>query len=154
MLDRRYRRRWLALALTAATAAGCGALRVNISGDAMAPALKDGESALATRSFDTLARGDIVAFRYPKDESKDFVKRIVGVPGDRIESSSGAILLNGQPLAEPYVAEQNRSVDSWGPVTVSDGQYFMMGDNRRNSSDSRSWGLVRRDAIWAKVLLH
>jgi signal peptidase I len=153
MRDRHYRKIWRGLALVLAIATGCGVLRVNIDGEAMAPTLKDGESALATRTFDTLARGDIVSFRYPKDESKSFLKRIVGVPGDRIESKNGSILVDGRPLVEPYVAEANRSADSWGPVTVPDGQYFMMGDNRRNSSDSRSWGLVRRDAIWAKVLL-
>jgi len=143
----------LGLALVLVVAKGCGTLRFDIEGEAMAPTLKNGESTLATRSFDTLARGDIVGMRYPKDESKSFVKRIVGMPGDRIESNSGRILVNGQPLDEPYVAEANRSADSWGPVTVPDGQYFMMGDNRRNSSDSRTWGLVRREAIWAKVLL-
>ena len=98
-----------------------------------------------------LLRGDIVAFRYPKDESKSFVKRIVGVPGERIESTNGAIAINGRRLAEPYVDDANRSHDSWGPITVPEGQFFVMGDNRLNSSDSRTWGLVRRDAIWAKV---
>ena len=132
---------------------GCGQSRLDINGDAMAPTLKDGERAFATRTFDTLMRGDIVAFRYPKDESKSFVKRIVGLPGDRIESTSGAIAINGQPLAESYVAEENRSRDSWGPVMVPDGHYFVLGDNRRNSSDSRSWGMVRQDAIWGKVIL-
>jgi signal peptidase I len=132
-------------------AAGCDRSRLDINGDAMAPTLKDGERAFATRTFDTLARGDIVAFRYPKDESRSFVKRIVGLPGERIESTSGAIAIDGQPLAEPYVADVNRSADSWGPITVPEGQFFVLGDNRRNSSDSRTWGLVRRDAIWAKV---
>ena len=143
----------LGLAFVLVVATGCGTLRVNIEGEAMAPTLKNGESALATRTVDPLKPGDVVAFRYPKDESKSFVKRIVGMPGDRIESNSGSILVNGQTLDEPYVADANRSPDSWGPVTIPDGQYFMMGDNRRNSSDSRTWGLVRRDAIWAKVLL-
>ena len=141
----------VSLALVVAT--GCDQSRLDINGDAMAPTLKDGEQALAKRTFDTLMRGDIVAFRYPKDESKSFVKRIVGLPGDRIESTSGAIAINGQPLDEPYVADANRSHDSWGPITVPDGQFFVLGDNRRNSSDSRTWGLVRQDAIWAKVVL-
>ena len=154
MQDRHYRKTWLGLALVLVIATGCGVTRINILGEAMAPTLEDGESALATRAFDTLARGDIVALRYPKDESKSFVKRIIGVPGDRLESSNGSIRIDGRPLDEPYVAEANRSLDSWGPVTVPDGQYFTMGDNRRNSSDSRTWGLVRREAIWAKVLLH
>jgi signal peptidase I len=91
--------------------------------------------------------------RDPKDESKSFVKRIVGLPGDEIQSTNGSILINGLPFPEPYVVEANRSVDSWGPIKVPAGQYFMMGDNRRNSSDSRFWGLVRGEAIWAKVIL-
>ena len=153
MWDRHDRTMWLRLGLVLVIAAGCGTLRVDIAGEAMAPTLRNGESALATRTFDQLTRGDIVAFRYPKDESKNFVKRIIGVPGDLIESSNGSIQVDGRPLVEPYVAETNRSLDTWGPVTVPDGQYFMMGDNRRNSSDSRSWGLVHREAIWAKVLL-
>jgi signal peptidase I len=119
----------------------------------MAPTLKNGDSALATRSFTDLTRGDIVGFRYPKDESKSFVQRIIGQPGDRIEMKDGRVAINDRQLDEPYVAEANRSHDSWGPVTVAAGQYFLMGDNRRNSSDSRSWGLVRRDAIWAKLII-
>jgi signal peptidase I len=132
---------------------GCGALRVDIVGEAMAPTLRNGESALATRTFDTLQRGDIVGFRYPKDESKSFVQRIVALPGERIESRDGNVVVNGKALGESYVADANRSIDSWGPEVVPAGSYFMMGDNRRNSSDSRTWGAVRREAIWAKVLL-
>ena len=74
-------------------AAGCGALRVDIVGEAMAPTLRNGESALATRSFEQLRRGDIVGFRYPREESKNFVQRIVGLPGDvplAVESSTAA----------------------------------------------------------------
>jgi signal peptidase I len=96
-------------------------------------------------------RGDIVGFKYPKDESKSFVQRIIALPGERIESRAGVIVIDGQPLVESYVAEANRTTDSWGPRTLPSDQYFVMGDNRRNSSDSRTWGFVRRDAIWAKV---
>ncbi len=143
-------RRALLLMLLAASA-GCGMLRVNILGHAMSPTLRDGESAFATRQFETLERGEIVAFRYPKDESKSFVKRIVGMPGDRIESKAGRILIDGAALTESYVVETNRSGDTWGPVVLGADEYFMMGDNRSNSSDSRHWGAVRRDAIWAKL---
>lgn len=124
---------------------------VKNEGQAMAPTLNDGDSALVSRRFETIERGDIIAFRFPKDESRNFLKRVVALPGDRIESIDGRIHVNGAPLAEPYVAEGNRSADSWGPVVVEADQYFVMGDNRRNSSDSRHWGPVRRDAIWGKV---
>jgi signal peptidase I len=127
-------------------------LRVNIMGDAMAPTLNDGDSAIATRRFDRLDRGDIVALRYPRDELKSFVKRIVGLPGERIEMADGRVSIDGRPLDEPYVLDANRSRDTWGPRTVPDGEYFVMGDNRRNSSDSRSWGTVTHGAIWAKIV--
>ena len=140
------------LIIAAVAVSACGAMSVKISGNAMSPTLKDGESALATRSFDSLSHGDIVAFRYPKDESKSFVQRIIALPGDRIESRDGNITLNGTRLEEPYVTDANRSMDSWGPVVVPAEHYFMMGDHRNNSMDSRAWGLVQRKAVWAKVL--
>jgi signal peptidase I len=109
------------LAAVLVMAAGCDAVRVNIAGEAMAPVLIDGESALASRTVDPLTRGDIVGFRYPKDESKNFVKRIIGLPGERIESKGGQITVDGQPLAEPYVADGNRSRYYLGPITVPEG---------------------------------
>lgn len=141
----------LVLTVIVATSA-CGMLRVDVVGEAMSPTLRNGESALATKSIDDLTRGDIVGFRYPRDETKSFVMRLVGLPGETIESSDGGVSVDGQTLSEPYVVAVNRSVDTWGPVRVPEGQYFVMGDNRANSSDSRHWGLVRRESIWAKVI--
>lgn len=138
------------MGLAVLLSAACG--RVKVAGDAMAPTLTDGESVMVTRSLEPLERGDIVVFKYPPDESRSFMKRIVGLPGEQIEARAGAIVLNGRPLEERYVLDTNRSLDSWGPVKLADGEYFMLGDNRRNSSDSRSWGTVRRDLIWAKVM--
>ena len=145
------RTKWVCLAVILVIAAGC-TRKLNISGQAMSPTLKDGETALATPTLGTLVRGDIVGFRYPQDESKSFVKRIIGLPGEQIRSVNGRILINDKPLDEPYVIEANRISDSWGPITIPEGKYFMMGDNRGNSSDSRVWGLVGRDAIWAKIV--
>src|SRR5262245_33870628 len=145
------RNRWICLAVVLVVASGC-TRQLNISGRAMEPTLMDGEKVLASRAIGTLVRGDIVGFRYPQDESKSFVKRIIGLPGEHIRSANGRIMINDKPLAEPYVVEANRAADSWGPITIPEGKYFMMGDNRGNSSDSRSWGAVSRDAIWAKVV--
>jgi signal peptidase I len=131
---------------------GCGVLQVNVSGNAMAPTLKNGEKAMATRTIDQLNRGDIVGFKNPKDETKNFVMRVVGLPGERIESIAGKVSINGQLLSEAYVVTENHSNDTWGPMTIPKGEFFMMGDNRRNSSDSRIWGTVPREAIWAKVI--
>jgi signal peptidase I len=118
----------------------------------MAPTLKNGEKAMATRTIDQLNRGDIVGFKNPKDETKNFVMRVVGLPGERIESIAGKVSINGQLLSEAYVVTENHSNDTWGPMTIPKGEFFMMGDNRRNSSDSRIWGTVPREAIWAKVI--
>ena len=118
----------------------------------MEPTLKDGERGFATRVFDRLERGDIVAFKYPRNQSRSFVERIVGLPGERIEMTSGTGVLNGRPLDENYVLDVNRSRETWGPITIADGEYFIMGDNRTHSSDSRTWGTVRRDLIWAQII--
>jgi signal peptidase I len=155
MIPVENRRKWsrLVLAFGLFVVADCGTTRINIAGNAMAPTLKMGDKALATRTFTDLARTDVVGLRYPEDESKSFVERIIGLPGERIAMREGYVFINDKPLDEPYVLETNRSKDSWGPMTVETGNYFVMGDNRKNSSDSRSWGLVRRDAIWAKVII-
>ena len=144
----------LALAMWSAFgAAACDVQRVNINGHSMAPTLADGDWAVADRAISEVNRGDVVAFRWPRDESKSFVQRIVGMPGERIEMKDGRVSINGQPIEEPYVAEANRSQDSWGPRLIPSGEYFTMGDNRRNSSDSRVWGNVTREHIWARVMV-
>lgn len=117
----------------------------------MSPTIKNGERVVMSRPVTAISRGDIVGFRYPADESKNLIQRIVGMPGDRIESVQGRIFIDDTVFEEPYVIDANRLADSWGPVTIPADQYFVMGDNRRNSSDSRSWGLVERRLIWAKV---
>lgn len=98
-------------------------------------------------------RGDIVVFVYPKDHTKDYIKRCVGIPGDVIEVRDKRLYVNGVPQEEPWVKHMDLRIlkrgeglsfdrDNFGPVTVGAGQYFMMGDNRDNSSDSRDWGTV------------
>ena len=141
-----------AVILVLALGSGCGVSTVKIEGHSMEPALADGERAWVTKSVDRVDRGDIVALRWPKDESRSFVQRVVGLPGDAILSADGQISINDKALDEPYVLAANRSKDSWGPIRIPDGQYFVMGDNRRNSSDSRAWGLVRRELVWGRVM--
>ena len=106
-------------------------------------------------------RGDIVVFIYPKDPSKDFIKRLIGVPGDTIEIRNKKILLNGLPYNDKngvYVdnlvipgAVQPR--DNFGPVTVPEGSLFVMGDNRDESYDSRFWGFVSKKDVLGKALI-
>ena len=104
-------------------------------------------------------RGDIVVFKYPEEPERDFIKRVIGLPGETLELKGRTIYINGKPLDEPYVqfiepgqpgapVEGGNEGDvrrKYGPVTVPANQYFMMGDNRDNSQDSRYWGFLPRD---------
>jgi signal peptidase I len=93
----------------------------------------------------TIRRGDIVVFRYPKDPSETFLKRVTAVGGDRLEIRDGVLYVNSQAVQEPYAVHHapiHSQQESWGPTVVPEGQLFVMGDNRDNSSDSRDWGFV------------
>jgi signal peptidase I len=94
-------------------------------------------------------RGEVVVFRYPRDPRRDFVKRVVGLPGERVEIRNGVVYINGSPLEEPYVTI--RSPGSTNPVRLGPEQYYVLGDNRRSSNDSRDWGPVPLDYIIGKV---
>lgn len=101
-------------------------------------------------------RGDVIIFPYPNDPDVDYIKRIVGVPGDVIEIRDKQFYRNGQPIREAYVIHTDPEGvepvrDNYGPVTIPPDKYFVMGDNRDNSMDSRFWGLVDRDSIKAKA---
>lgn len=102
-------------------------------------------------------RGDVIVFEYPKDPSKDYIKRIVGVPGDVIAVRDKQLWRNGELVEEPYAihGDPNRVMgrDDFGPVTVPEDNYFVMGDNRDFSRDSRFWGFVERDLIQGKALI-
>ncbi|MBI3604649.1 MAG: signal peptidase I [Nitrospirae bacterium] len=102
-------------------------------------------------------RGDVVVFKYPKNEKIDFIKRLIGEPGDTIEIRSKQVYINGEPLKEPYSIHSDpltiRERDEFGPVTVPAGKYFMMGDNRDQSLDSRFWGFVSENKIKGKAFL-
>ena len=94
-------------------------------------------------------RGEVIVFRFPKDPSKDFVKRVIGLPGEEVEIVSGTPYIDGVPLEEPYLSTQERS--NMSPLLLGDGEYFVMGDNRRSSNDSRNWGAVPEENILGKV---
>src|SRR5256885_1432689 len=114
-----------------------------------------------------IRRGDIIVFRYPLQPDTDFVKRVIGMPGDTLEIRDKKISVNGKPLDEPYVIHEDstiyplqpalpepyRSRDQFGPYTVPAGQYFAMGDNRDRSSDSRYWGTVPRGMIKGRAFM-
>ena len=114
----------------------------------------------AVIKFGKPQRGDIIVFRFPKDEEKDFIKRIVGIPGDTVQIKHKVVLVNGSPLDDKaYTQRIDSGVidgtinprDNFGPVTVPSESYFVMGDNRDQSLDSRFWGFVREEKIRGKA---
>jgi signal peptidase I len=112
--------------------------------------------------YSEVQRGDIVVFRYPPDIRQNFIKRVIGIPGDRLHLENGVVVRNGVRLLEPYVQHIATTPDAYRDnfpnlpgreVVVPVGQYFVMGDNRDNSSDSRYWGFVPRENITGKPVL-
>lgn len=105
-----------------------------------------------------IRRGDIVVFKYPRDPNLAYVKRVIGLPGELVLIKGKKVYINGAPLSEPYAHYLDRSGGdlewrgSFGPVRVAEDHYFVMGDNRDNSEDSRYWGLVHRDLIIGRPL--
>lgn len=106
-------------------------------------------------------RGDIVVFKFPEDPDRDFIKRVVAVEGDVIESRDKVIYVNGEPVREPYARHTDSGInppgrdprDNFGPVLVPEDKYFVMGDNRDQSYDSRFWGFVDASAIKGEALV-
>jgi signal peptidase I len=115
----------------------------------------------------TIKRGDVIVFKYPEEPDRDFIKRVIGLPGETLEVREKKVYINGKPLDEPYVhflqppstSSELSEVTSfdvrerYGPVAIPADQYFMMGDNRDNSQDSRYWGFLSRDLIKGKALV-
>lgn len=119
----------------------------------MLPALKDGDRVIMDRGFEKLERGDIVIFYYPDNPVKSYIKRIVGLPNETVEILDGVVVINGKPLDEPYVDPKfNQSKRSLKELTLAGDAYFVCGDNRDNSSDSRLWGPLKREFIYGKYV--
>jgi signal peptidase I len=128
---------------------------VKVEGTSMLPGLADQERIFINKyayRLGPIERGDVVVFRYPGDASKNYIKRIVGEPGDRIEIVRGAVFVNGSRLEEPYVPAQFRDERSLSEMVVPPGCYFVLGDHRNLSSDSRDFGPVERRAIFGKAV--
>jgi signal peptidase I len=94
-------------------------------------------------------QGEVIVFHFPRDPTRDFVKRVIGVPGDRVEIRRGIVFVNGEALNEPYVTAEDSS--DMGTITLQEKEYFVLGDNRRGSNDSRNWGPVPEKNILGKV---
>jgi signal peptidase I len=152
----RARWRWAARALQFGALAGITYLCLfNLSvvrGSSMAPRIHDGDRILIDHFsylFGTISRGDIVVLKYPLDPTVDYIKRVIGLPGDEIELENGEVRVNGVLLDEPYVAQQD--AQSRVHLRVKPAHLFVLGDNRPRSCDSREFGLVPQDYIRGKV---
>jgi signal peptidase I len=134
---------------------------VKVEGTSMLPYLHDGERIFVNKLIyyddfrwaPKIYRGDIVVFWFPEDPSKSYIKRVIGLPGDKVEVREGHVVVNHQELVETYLDPHNNMSHASRPETfVKPGYYFVMGDNRDNSSDSRIWGLVPKKYIYGKAL--
>jgi signal peptidase I len=126
--------------------------KFTIAGRGMEPTLAAGDKATFVWPARSMKRGDVVAYQDPRDTSKFVIARVIGLSGETIGMTNGHVMVDGRPLQEGYVTDANRALESWGPVTVPSGDYFLLGDNRRNSMDSRTWGPVHAIAIAAKLV--
>jgi signal peptidase I len=134
---------------------------VVVEGTSMLSEIHDGERLIVNKlvyykiqsfSWGHLERGDIVVFWYPKNPEKSYVKRVIGLPGETVEMRNGVVYINGEEMHEDYLdAEHNQALMSFSPQKVEEHYYFVMGDNRDNSSDSRYWGAVPEKYIYGKV---
>lgn len=127
---------------------------VKVEGTSMEPKLSDQERIFVNKfvyHFIDIERGDIVVFWYPKDPSKSFIKRIIAIPGESVEIKAGVVYINGERLSEPYVPRSFFDYGSYAQVTVPEGQFFVLGDHRNSSNDSRNWGFVPKENIFGEA---
>jgi signal peptidase I len=127
-----------------------------VEGQSMAPTLEDQDRLIVNKLIYRLAaprRGDIVMLYYPVNPDKSFVKRVIAEERDTVRIEDGQVFVNDVPMRDDYVPSEYRSHDDWGPEVIAEGYYFVMGDHRNNSSDSRHWGLVPKKYIIGKVQL-
>ena len=125
-----------------------------VQGTSMLPLLEDGERIIVNKfiyRFQPIDRGDVVVFWYPKDPSVSFIKRVVGVPGDMVELRAGSLFVNGRRVEEGYLRPQFNDGETHTPVEVSKGYYYVLGDHRNSSNDSRNWGEVPEKYIYGKA---
>src|SRR5271163_1737789 len=128
---------------------------VKVEGTSMAPLLSDQERIFINKfvyRFEPIERGDVVVFWYPLDRSKSFIKRVIGLPGDTIEIRGGTLYVNGNVVPEPYVPLRYEDGSSYGPLQIPKESYFVMGDHRISSNDSRVFGAVENKFIYGRAV--
>jgi signal peptidase I len=127
---------------------------VRVEGTSMLPQLRDQDRLFINKfvyRFEKISRGDIVVFHYPRDPEKSYIKRVIALPGDSLRIDAGQVYVNGERVDEDYVPRAYRDVKSMPEIVVPDGKYFVMGDHRSISSDSRDFGPVERNLIYGKA---
>ena len=127
---------------------------VKVEGTSMLPRLEDQDRLFINKfvyRFEKIERGDVVVFNYPRDPQKSYIKRVIALPGDRLTVDSGRVYVNGKQLSEPYVPDRYRDIRSIASITIPPREYFVMGDHRSISSDSRDFGPVERHFIYGKA---
>ena len=128
---------------------------VKVEGTSMLPGLDDQERIFINKfvyNFEPIERGDVVVFRYPRDLSKSYIKRVIAIPGDRVRIDDGQVYVNGSRLSEPYVPAELADDRSVSDTAVPHGAYYLLGDHRSSSSDSRDFGPVSRRYIYGKAV--
>ena len=143
----------LALAVVLFLGINTVSARVRVDGFSMIPTLKDGEFVLVSKvnyRFGSVERGDIIVFHFPLDPQQELIKRVIGLPGDKVRVQNGSVSVNGQVLSEPYIAAAPAYSGEW---VVPEGQLFVLGDNRNDSSDSHSWGFLPLEKVVGKAVV-
>jgi signal peptidase I len=128
---------------------------VRVEGTSMMPSLVNEERIFINKfvyRFSDIKRGDTVVFQFPNDISKSYIKRVIGMPGDRVLVDHGTVIVNGTALAEPYVRPENRDETSYPEIKVDPDCYYVLGDHRNSSNDSRNWGTVKRGYVYGKAV--
>lgn len=127
---------------------------VRVEGTSMLPELQDQDRLFINKfayHFENISRGDVVVFHYPRDPSKSYIKRVIALPGDSLRIDEGRVYVNGKRIAEPYVPLRFRDDRSMAKMVIPPNDYFVMGDHRSISSDSRDFGPVPRNLIYGKA---
>lgn len=127
--------------------------RIRVDGHSMEPTLQSGEFVIVNKlayKFSNPQPGDVIVFHYPRDPEQEYIKRVIGLPGTQVRIADGQVLINNQPMDEPYIAAPPHYQSEW---EVPQDSLFVLGDNRNNSSDSHNWGPVPLDYVIGKALI-
>lgn len=143
----------LALAVVLFVGINAVSARVRVDGFSMRPTLEDGEFVLVSKlsyTFGEFSRGDIIVFHFPLNPEEELIKRVIGLPGDRVLVRDNQLFVNDEPQSESYIAQAPLYSGEW---SVPEGYLFVLGDNRNNSNDSKDWGLLPQENVVGKAVL-